>query len=50
MSRRLTDNKAPHMINMGFIEPSTKELPKKYTMEMNRFIKFEMEDSMVHIC
>ncbi len=44
MSRGISEEEATEMIVMGFIEPFTKELPMEYAVEMNRLIKFEMEE------
>jgi len=34
------------MIVNGFIEPITKELPLEYSVEMNRLVELEMENSI----
>ena len=46
MSRGLSEQEAPEMIVMGFVEPFTKELPMEYAVELNRLISYEMEGSV----
>lgn len=45
-SRGLKEDEAAAMIVNGFIEPITKELPLEYSVEMNRMIELEMENSV----
>ena len=46
MSRGLTEAEATQMIIMGFIEPFSRELPMEYAVELNQFIKMDMEGSV----
>ena len=46
MSRGLSEVDAVSMIVNGFFEAFTKELPLEYSVEMNRLIQLEMEDSV----
>jgi len=46
MSRGLSEADAVSMIVNGFFEAFTKELPLEYSVEMNRLIQLEMEDSV----
>jgi Fe-S cluster assembly protein SufB len=43
ISRGYTDSDALSMVVEGFIEPFIKELPLEYAVELNRFVKLEME-------
>lgn len=45
-SRGLKEAEASAMIVNGFIEPITKELPLEYSVEMNRLVQLEMENSV----
>ena len=45
-SRGLSEQAANAMIVNGFIEPITKELPLEYSVEMNRMVEMEMENSI----
>jgi Fe-S cluster assembly protein SufB len=45
-SRGLKEAEAAAMIVNGFIEPITKELPLEYSVEMNRIVELEMENSV----
>ena len=45
-SRGLKEAEAAAMIVNGFIEPITKELPLEYSVEMNRMVELEMENSI----
>lgn len=45
-SRGLSEEQASAMIVNGFIEPITKELPLEYSVEMNRMVELEMENSI----
>ncbi|MBN2884851.1 Fe-S cluster assembly protein SufB [Patescibacteria group bacterium] len=45
-SRGLKEAEAAAMIVNGFIEPITKELPLEYSVEMNRMVELEMENSV----
>lgn len=45
-SRGLSADQASAMIVNGFIEPITKELPLEYSVEMNRMVELEMENSV----
>ncbi len=42
MSRGLDEQKAKHLIVLGFIDEFSKELPMEYAVELNRLIKLEM--------
>ncbi len=45
-SRGLNDEEATSMVVSGFIEPLVKELPMEYAVEMNRLIRYQMENSV----
>ncbi len=45
-SRGLSEEQASTMIVNGFIEPITRELPLEYSLEMNRMVELEMENSV----
>ena len=45
-SRGLKEDEAAAMVINGFIEPITKELPLEYSVEMNRMVELEMENSV----
>lgn len=45
-SRGLKEAEAAAMLVNGFIEPITKELPLEYSVEMNRMVELEMENSV----
>jgi Fe-S cluster assembly protein SufB len=45
-SRGLDEATASQLIVMGFLEPFTKQLPMEYAVELDRLIKFQMEDSI----
>ncbi|MFV2015759.1 MAG: Fe-S cluster assembly protein SufB, partial [Candidatus Heimdallarchaeota archaeon] len=45
-TRGISENKAHHMIVMGFLEPFAKELPMDYAVELHRLIELEMEGSI----
>jgi len=45
-SRGVSEAQASTMIVNGFIEPITKELPLEYSVEMNRMVELEMENSV----
>lgn len=45
-SRGLDEATASQLIIMGFLEPFTKQLPMEYAVELDRLIKFQMEDSI----
>jgi Fe-S cluster assembly protein SufB len=45
-SRGLKEAEAAAMVVNGFIEPITKELPLEYSVEMNRMVELEMENSV----
>lgn len=45
-SRGVKEDEAAAMIVNGFIEPITKELPLEYSVEMNRMVELEMENSV----
>lgn len=45
MSRGLEQEEALAMIIKGFIDPVTKELPMEYSVELNRLIQMELEES-----
>ncbi len=45
-SRGLKEAEAAAMVVNGFIEPITKELPLEYSVEMNRIVELEMENSV----
>ena len=45
-SRGLKEAEASAMIVNGFIEPIAKELPLEYSVEMNRMVSLEMENSV----
>ncbi len=46
MSRGLSEEKATHIIVMGFIDEFTKELPMEYAIELNRLVNMDMEGSI----
>lgn len=46
MSRGLDESQAKGLIVNGFIEPVTKEIPLEYTVELNRLIHLEMDNSV----
>jgi Fe-S cluster assembly protein SufB len=46
MSRGLTEQQASVMIVNGFIEPLVRELPMEYSVELNRLIELQMENSV----
>lgn len=46
MSRGFDEHEAEAMIVNGFIEPIVKELPMEYSIELNRLIKLQMENSI----
>jgi len=46
MSRGFSEDEALSLIVNGFMEPFTKELPMEYTVELNRLIKLEMDNSV----
>jgi Fe-S cluster assembly protein SufB len=43
MSRRYFQSDALSMVIEGFIEPFIKELPLEYAVELDRYVKVEME-------
>lgn len=43
MSRGIDEQKAKHLIVLGFIDEFSKELPMEYAVELNRLIKLEMD-------
>ena len=45
-SRGLTEAEALTMIVLGFLQPFTKTLPLEYSVELNRLIEMEMENSV----
>jgi len=45
MSRGMDMDEALMMIVKGFIDPVTKELPMEYSVELNRLIQMELEES-----
>jgi len=45
MSRGIEQEEALAMIVKGFIDPVTKELPMEYSVELNRLIQMELEES-----
>jgi Fe-S cluster assembly protein SufB len=45
-SRGIPEDKANHMLIMGFLEPFAKELPIDYAVELHRLIELEMEGSI----
>ncbi|MGE5425883.1 MAG: Fe-S cluster assembly protein SufB [Bacillota bacterium] len=45
-SRGIKEEAAAAMIVNGFIEPIAKELPLEYSVEMNRMVELEMENSL----
>jgi Fe-S cluster assembly protein SufB len=45
MSRGMEQEEALAMIVKGFIDPVTKELPMEYSVELNRLIQMELEES-----
>ena len=46
MSRGLSEEQATQMVVSGFIEPIVKELPLEYSVELNKLIELEMENSV----
>ena len=46
MSRGVTEEEARTMVVNGFANPSSKELPLEYAVEMNNLIKLEMEGAI----
>ena len=46
MSRGHTEEEAMGMIDNGFFEPFTRELPMEYAVELNRLLELEMEGSI----
>ena len=46
MSRGLTEDEAIAMVVRGFVEPSAKELPMEYALELNRLIELQMEGAV----
>ncbi|MAG18292.1 MAG: Fe-S cluster assembly protein SufB [Candidatus Diapherotrites archaeon] len=46
MSRGLNEAEALTLIILGFIQPFTKTLPLEYSVELNRLIEMEMENSV----
>ncbi len=47
MSRGLSKEEATKMIISGFIEPVISNLPLEYSIELNKFIELEIENSIV---
>ena len=45
-TRGIPEDKANHLIVMGFLEPFAKELPMDYAVELHRLIELEMEGSI----
>lgn len=45
-TRGISEDKAYHMLVMGFLEPFAKELPMDYAVELHRLIELEMEGSI----
>ena len=45
-SRGIPEDKASHMLVMGFLEPFAKELPLDYAVELHRLMELEMEGSI----
>jgi len=45
-SRGLSEAEALTMIVLGFLQPFTKTLPLEYSVELNRLIEMEMENSV----
>jgi Fe-S cluster assembly protein SufB len=43
MSRGYSESDALSMVVEGFIEPFIKELPLEYAVELDRFVKLEIE-------
>jgi Fe-S cluster assembly protein SufB len=43
MSRGYSESDALSMVVEGFIEPFIKDLPLEYAVELDRFVKLEME-------
>ena len=46
MSRGIDEEEARAMIVRGFVEPSAKELPLEYAVEMNNLVNIELEGTM----
>lgn len=46
MSRGLSQEQARQLVVTGFIEPIVKQLPLEYSVELNKLIELEMEDSI----
>ena len=46
MTRGFSEEEALTLIVNGFMEPFTKELPMEYSLELNRLIKLEMDNSV----
>jgi Fe-S cluster assembly protein SufB len=46
MSRGITKNDAEGLLVNGFIDPIVKEIPLEYSIELNRLINLEMQDSI----
>jgi Fe-S cluster assembly protein SufB len=45
-TRGIPEDKATHMLVMGFLEPFAKELPLDYAVELHRLMELEMEGSI----
>ena len=46
MSHGIPEEEASKLIVNGFVEPTVKELPMEYAVEMNRLIELQMEGSI----
>ena len=46
MQRGLTETEAMATIVRGFVKPIARELPMEYTLELNRLIELQMENSV----
>ena len=46
MSRGVSHEQARQLVVSGFIEPIIKQLPLEYSVELNKLIELEMEDSV----
>jgi Fe-S cluster assembly protein SufB len=46
MSRGLSEEQARQMVVAGFIEPIIRQLPLEYSVELNKLIELEMENSV----
>jgi Fe-S cluster assembly protein SufB len=46
MSRGLSEEQARQLVVAGFIEPIVKQLPLEYSVELNKLIELEMENSV----